>query len=162
MIARCHRSYATNYAWYGGLGIQVCQRWRENFWCFVLDMGDKPAGNYVLSRLDNDADYTPENCVWLLRSEVKTKPPGSIGLTSRKPMKKREQDRYCYNGVFYTMTELAALSGVSYATLCDRYSRGYTVERMVETPVDAQQSKNRRTGADRRLRELQEAAKYEQ
>lgn len=64
MIARCHRPNATNYYNYGAKGISVCKRWRENFWDFIKDVGERPHG-HSLDRFPNiKGDYKPSNVRW--------------------------------------------------------------------------------------------------
>jgi hypothetical protein len=77
MKARCYIPTAGGYAYYGGRGIKVCDRWRDSFENFLADMGPRPKSKHGLGRLDPNGDYCPENCRWMTRSEqnAKRRPP---------------------------------------------------------------------------------------
>lgn len=61
---RCYQENATGYKNYGGRGIKMCDSWKNSFWQFVKDVGEKPFEISTLERLDNNQDYCKENCVW--------------------------------------------------------------------------------------------------
>lgn len=68
MKKRCLLPKHPFYKDYGGRGIRVCDRWLTSFDHFYADLGPRPKG-YWLERLDNDGDYSPENCAWVLAKE---------------------------------------------------------------------------------------------
>jgi hypothetical protein len=94
MRNRCNNPNNKSYKYYGGRGIEVCERWGD-FLDFIEDMGERPIG-YTLERIDVDGNYEPSNCKWATWSEqVKNRrkykyPPKSdehkrkIGLASSK------------------------------------------------------------------------------
>lgn len=62
MVTRCTNPKASNWKYYGGRGIKVCDKWRT-FINFYNDMGDCPDG-LTLDRIDVNGDYKKSNCRW--------------------------------------------------------------------------------------------------
>lgn len=66
MRSRCYRKTYRDYTNYGGRGIIVCPRWRDDYDAFYDDMGPRPNG-MTLERMDVDGNYDAFNCVWATR-----------------------------------------------------------------------------------------------
>lgn len=64
MKSRCNNPNSTQYSWYGGRGIRVCERW-SSFDNFYEDMFLSWAIGLELDRENNDKDYCKENCRWV-------------------------------------------------------------------------------------------------
>lgn len=119
MIARCHRTTATDYARYGGRGITVCDRWRTSYENFVADMGDVPDG-YSIDRIDSNKGYYPENCRWI-----------PLGEQARN---RRNNTMLTYQGQTRCMSEWAELLNLDKTTIRYRLKQGWSVEKALSTP----------------------------
>jgi hypothetical protein len=85
MIERCTNKNHPQYKDYGGRGITVWKRWRENFWAFFRDMGIKPPGTSIDRYPNPDGNYEPGNCRWATRKQQ--------AATRRKPIRKKNSSR---------------------------------------------------------------------
>lgn len=68
MIDRCYNPNNPYYRSYGGRGIYICDRWKNDFHLFVSDMGERPK-NTSIDRINNDGNYEPSNCRWATKKE---------------------------------------------------------------------------------------------
>lgn len=118
MLSRCYNRKCKAYPRYGGRGVQVCESWRRSFETFYADMGDRPMGR-SLDRIDNDGDYTPSNCRWATPSEQNNNQQSNRVIV--------------YNGVAYTLAQLARKTGLRAGTLRARVvDLGWSIADAVE------------------------------
>lgn len=67
ILKRCRNAKCNNWKYYGGRGIEVCERWKS-FNNFLSDMGKRPSGK-SLDRIDANGNYEPSNCRWATAKE---------------------------------------------------------------------------------------------
>lgn len=120
---RCYNVRSVPYPNYGGRGIKMSDRWLgpDGFINFLKDMGPRPGEEYSIDRINNDGNYTPENCRW--------------ATTKEQANNKRSNKKYVYQGVEYTEAQLASKFGMLRNTLHRRLKAGYSVEDAVTRPL---------------------------
>ena len=118
MIARCYDPENHKYGGYGARGIRVCDRW-ICFRLFAEDVGNRPDG-MTLNRIDNDGDYSPENCEW--------------ATYENQAQNRRDNSNLTFNGQTLCITEWARRLGVSREALRNRIQRGWSVEDAICRP----------------------------
>lgn len=122
MIGRCLHKNNNNYHNYGGRGIKVCDEWKV-FDNFLEDMGIRPKGK-TLDRIDNNGNYTKENCRWATRKE-------QMNNT-------RKSRKLIYKGEELTISELSSKTNLGHSFLYTRIiSLGWSVEDAVNAPKNA-------------------------
>lgn len=111
MLLRCNEPSNHTYKYYGGRGIRVCERWHK-FENFYADMGPRPTPMHSIERLNNDLNYEPKNCKWILRKLQQRNTRRSVSLI--------------VHGQKMSLTEAAMVTGIKAATLAARIRRGTT------------------------------------
>lgn len=122
MKRRCQNPNTKYYADYGGRGIEVCKPWQEyiNFKEWAIEAGYREG--LSIDRVDVDGDYCPENCRWIPLKEQNSNKRISIKLE--------------YKGRQYSIKEIARMTGLKTRTIQERYKRGWSVEKIIQTKVD--------------------------
>ena len=116
MKRRCDNPNQTGYERYGGRGITYQKSWKT-FENFFKDMGKKPAPDMELDRIDNEKNYSKENCRWATRKEQ-----------TRNRGGKRATRLYTFNGKTLCIADWAKEIGISPASLQKRLNKGWPLE----------------------------------
>lgn len=83
MRARVLNHRNKSYAYYGGKGVRICDRW-GSFENFLSDMGPKPTAGHSLDRVNSMGHYEPDNCRWATRQQqVEALPQNQKGYKQR-------------------------------------------------------------------------------
>ena len=114
---RCSNPKSKGFAFYGGRGITVCERWRESFAAFIEDMGWRPLSSLTLDRIDNNKGYEPGNCRWATRKE--------------QANNRRTRKDLVFLGDGRPLKDAAAATGIPYQTAYARLRKGWPIERVL-------------------------------
>lgn len=123
---RCFNTNAFAYKWYGERGITMQDSWKDDYFNFEDDMlesynkhveeyGEK---NTTLDRIDYNGNYELSNCKW---------------ATIKEQANNRRNNFIVVDNL--TLTQFSEKYNLSVATVWSRIRLGWTVERIVNTPV---------------------------
>lgn len=93
MLNRCTNTKCKEFLCYGGRGISVCDRWKKSFEAFFADMGERPGLGYSIDRIDNDGNYTPDNCRWATQSQQSKNSRRGVFWRSRLSLAKQKHTK---------------------------------------------------------------------
>ena len=122
MKARCFNPNYQHYSHYGSRGITVCDRWL-NFKNFIADMGSRPTAKHSLDRIDNNADYSPENCKWSTNAEQQN------NRRNNKPL-------ITIGNETWTIAQWTEKKGYGKTVIRTRLNSGWSDYDAVMTPID--------------------------
>ena len=129
MHLRCEDEAHPSYARYGGRGISVCPSWTDFFDFKTWATASGYAPGLSLDRIDNDGNYSPENCRWVTCQE--------------QNRNRRNNTIIEYQGERRCISEWAEILGMSKNTIRRRVLSGWPTEAILTVPPN---KRNTRAG----------------
>ncbi len=117
MKTRCDNKSHKAYPRYGGRGITYDPAWKD-FKNFLKDMGLKPDSKMELERIDNNKNYSKDNCKWATKKE-QTRNRGGARATRL----------YTYEGKTMCIKDWADYVGISPASMQKRLNKNWPLEK---------------------------------
>ena len=108
MKQRCDNPKTPAFENYGGRGITYDRGW-SSYENFIRDMGYRDSKFYTLERVDNDGNYSKDNCIWACRDT--------------QSLNKRNTVKVLYDGKLFFVKNLADIWGMTYSGAIKRIKR---------------------------------------
>lgn len=117
MKSRCYNKNRSNYKYYGGKGIQICDDWKSSFENFYKwSMSNGYTDDLEIDRIDNSLGYSPENCRFVTRIE-------QIGNRTNSLYIVVNEEKILFK-------ELCKKQGVDYKTAHNQLRQGVSVQKI--------------------------------
>jgi len=118
--SRCNNAKTKWFKNYGSRGISVSEEWDDFIvfknWALLNGYTD----NLSIERIDNNDDYSPNNCKWATRIEQQNNTRKNIYIT--------------YDGETKTIAQWSNALGIDYQALYYRINSNWSVEKAFRTP----------------------------
>jgi len=119
MKKRCCNPHVHRYERYGGRGIQICKAWLEDFRPFMQwALANGYTDSLMIDRIDNDGDYKPDNCRWIINKAQCNNRISCIMITAK--------------GKTQSLMAWCEELGLSYSMMKSRYQRGQPYLHLLE------------------------------
>jgi hypothetical protein len=147
MISRTSNPNATNYQYYGGRGIQVCEQWKDfsEFRKWAFDNGydiNADYGKCTLDRIDTNDNYYPENCRWVSMETQNNNQRSNMIIT--------------YNGETHNYKQWADILKINYSTFRKYMKIGKTIDDILSTRKEQNSTKKIQSDFYRKSADCQE------
>lgn len=127
MKCRCYNPKTKYYENYGGRGIAICDEWMGedgiiNFIEWAYNNGYNES--LTIDRIDNNKNYTPDNCRWITRTEQMSNTRVNV--------------YFDYYGTMLTAPQIVRLRGCNFNgnVLRSRLRAGWDMEKAINTPKE--------------------------
>lgn len=115
MKTRCNNKNSPKYKNYGSRGIVVCDEWRNDFEAFYnWAMNNGYRDDLSIDRIDNDGNYSPDNCKWSTPKQQVRNRRNTVCLT--------------YNRETKSLAEWCEILNLNYHTVYDRHKHGWSTK----------------------------------
>lgn len=122
ILNRCTNKNDKAYNHYGGRGVTIDPSWVE-FPQFFADMGPRPSDKHSIDRIDNNGNYSKDNCRWATDYEQNNNRRTTRMLTM--------------GGITLSLSNWALRVNIPRKTIRSRLSEGWSDERALTTPIGA-------------------------
>lgn len=130
---RCYNPNSKSYHRYGGRGIKMCDEWLqnyENFEKWALSHGFMP--ELAIDRIDNDGNYSPDNCRFVTLKE--------------NNQKRRTAVYYTINGETKNLQQWCDYYKINRGTVITRLEHGYDIIDALTKPIKGERNREELIG----------------
>lgn len=121
MKERCYNESDKRYKDWGGRGIKICQEWLNNPDSFIQWAIENGYGEgLTIDRVDNNGDYSPENCRWVTIAE--------------NNQNRRSTRYYTIDGETKNLTQWCKIYSADWSMVNKRLSMGWDIKTALITP----------------------------
>lgn len=119
MKQRCYNTKNASYKDYGGKGIKVCEEWQDFIPFYNWSMKNGYNDTLTIDRIDNNKDYSPDNCRWATIEQQNNNKSDTILIQ--------------YNGKIQSVAKWSQELNIKYSTLMSRINKGIPLDEAFNT-----------------------------
>ena len=122
MKERCYNPNNKSYKNYGGRGIKICDEWRKDYQKFEnWAENNGLREDLAIDRINNDGDYTPDNCRFVTLKE--------------NNQNRRSSKFYTINGETKNLQQWCDYYGIGRETVNTRLENNWSIEDALTKPI---------------------------